>query len=83
MKQNAILDAALARVNTDCFFSEEQLQRDADYYRAERITKSMLNQTRGLFIVVRVRNHAFRASKLLCAFRLSIILYKGEFWIGS
>lgn len=37
------LSAALDGVTTDHFFTEEQFQRDADYYRAQSITKAMLD----------------------------------------
>ena len=46
MAQNPLLDTdlttALDGVTTDHFFSEEQFQQDVDYYRAQRIAKSML-----------------------------------------
>ena len=46
MAQNPSLDtdltAALDGVTTDHFFSEEQFQQDVDYYRAQRIARSML-----------------------------------------
>ena len=46
MANNPLLDtdltAALDGVTTDHFFSEEQFQQDVDYYRAQRISKSML-----------------------------------------
>ena len=37
------LAAVLDGVTTDHFFTEEQFQRDVDYFRAQQITKSMLD----------------------------------------
>ena len=37
------LAAVLDGVTTDHFFTEEQVQRDVDYFRAQQITKSMLD----------------------------------------
>ena len=36
------LSAALEGINTERFFTPEQFQQDVDYYRAQRITKAML-----------------------------------------
>lgn len=35
--------AALDGITTDHFFTEEQFQRDMDYYRAQTIAKTMLD----------------------------------------
>ena len=40
---DADLAAALDGVSTDHFFTEEQFQRDVDYYRAQTIAKTMLD----------------------------------------
>ena len=40
---DADLAAALDGVSTDHFFTEEQFQRDMDYYRAQTIAKTMLD----------------------------------------
>ncbi len=40
---DADLAAALEGVTTEHFFTEEQFQKDMDYYRAQSITKSMLD----------------------------------------
>lgn len=40
---DADLTAALDGVTTDHFFTEEQFQRDVDYYRAQTIAKTMLD----------------------------------------
>ena len=40
---DADLAAALDGVTTDHFFTEEQFQRDVDYYRAQTIAKTMLD----------------------------------------
>lgn len=37
------LAASLKEVTTEHFFTPEQFQRDADFYRAQRITTAMLN----------------------------------------
>ena len=37
------LAAALDGVTTEHFFTEEQFQRDVDYFRAQQITKAMLD----------------------------------------
>ena len=37
------LAAALDGVTTDHFFTEDQFQHDMDYYRAQRIAKSLLD----------------------------------------
>lgn len=37
------LAAALDGVTTDHFFTTEQFQQDVDYFRAQQITKSMLD----------------------------------------
>lgn len=39
---DADLAAVLDGVTTDHFFTEEQFQRDIDYYRAQSIAKTML-----------------------------------------
>ncbi len=47
MTQITLLDADLAAaldgVTTDRFFTDEQFQRDVDYYRAQNIAKTMLD----------------------------------------
>lgn len=47
MAQITLLDADLAAaldgVTTDRFFTDEQFQRDVDYYRAQTIAKTMLD----------------------------------------
>ena len=40
---DADLTAALDGITTDHFFTEDQFQKDVDYYRAQRITKIMLD----------------------------------------
>mgnify|MGYP001397434154 CR=1 FL=1 len=40
---DADIAAALEGVTTEHFFTEEQFQKDMDYYRAQSITKSMLD----------------------------------------
>ena len=40
---DADLETALDGITTEHFFTEEQLQQDADYYRAQCISKSMLD----------------------------------------
>ena len=40
---DANLAAALDGVSTDRFFTREQFQKDVDYYRAQRIARSMLD----------------------------------------
>lgn len=40
---DADLTAALDGVTTDRFFTDEQFQRDVDYYRAQNIAKTMLD----------------------------------------
>lgn len=37
------LSASLKDITTDHFFTEEQLQHDVDYYRAQQIAKAMLD----------------------------------------
>ena len=37
------ITAALSDISTEHLFSTEQFQRDVDYYRAQHITKSMLD----------------------------------------
>lgn len=37
------LAAALDGVTTDHFFTPEQFQRDVDYFRAQKLTKALLN----------------------------------------
>ena len=47
---NKDLQTSLDGITTDHFFTKEQFARDIDYYRAQRITKSMLDA--GLISVV-------------------------------
>ena len=38
------ITSALSDVSTDHFFTQEQLQRDVDYYRAQKIAKALLDE---------------------------------------